>query len=86
MEIVDIVDDIPSVESLLIAHDERKKEIEAREEMFCSVIAQGEQMIESGHHSSEEVNIPNDTILFHSIPYYTVPYYTTPYPFLFVYR
>ena len=57
MEIVDVVDDIQSVESLLLAHHERKKEIEAREEMFSCVIAQGEQMVDSGHISSEEVNI-----------------------------
>ena len=56
MEVVDVVDDITTVESLLLAHDERKKEIEAREEMFGSVIAKGEEMIESGHHCSEEVS------------------------------
>lgn len=83
MEIVDTVDDIPSVESLLIAHDERKKEIEAREEMFGSVIAQGEEMIESGHHSSEEVPYHNTT--YRSIPVMpchnhaiTIPYHALP--------
>jgi hypothetical protein len=66
MEIVDVVDDIQSVESLLIAHDERKKEIEAREEMFSSVIAEGEQMIDSGHRSSEEVNMPKSPQQHHN--------------------
>ena len=55
MEIFDVVDDISTVEALLLAHDERKKEIEAREEMFGNVISQGEEMIESGHDSSDEV-------------------------------
>ena len=81
MEIVDIVDDIPSVESLLIAHDERKKEIEAREEMFGIVIAQGEEMIETAHHSSEEVlyrTVPYRIVPYRTIPYCTVPYHVTP--------
>ena len=68
MEVVDVIDDIPSIEALLIAHDEKKKEIEAREEVFGSVIAQGEEMIESGHHSSEEVRFC--ILLVHpTIPY-----------------
>ena len=77
MEIVDIVDDIPSVESLLIAHDERKKEIEAREEMFGKVIAQGEEMIESGHHCSEEVQHHSITQLSYTTPQHTLPNHIT---------
>ena len=78
MEVVDIVDDIPSVESLLIAHDGRKKEIEAREEVFGNVIAQGEEMIESGHHCSEEVQYHSIRQLSYTTPHHTTSHDTTP--------
>ena len=55
MEPEELADDIMSAESLLTRHDERKIEIEAREEMFSSIIANGQEMIETGHHSTEEV-------------------------------
>lgn len=57
METFDAMDDISSVESLLIIHDERKKEIEAREDLFSDVIAQGEEMIQAEHQCSDEVRV-----------------------------
>lgn len=68
METVELADDITSAESLLTRHDERKIEIEAREEIFGSIIATGQQMIESGRYSTEEVG---HKLMFYS-GYYSV--------------
>ena len=55
METGELADDITSAELLLTRHDERKVEIEAREELFGSITSIGQQMIELGHHATEEV-------------------------------
>ena len=55
METEQVADDITSAECLLSRHDERKAEIESREETFGLLIANGKSMIENKHYSAEDV-------------------------------
>ncbi len=55
MQTEEPVRDVASVDSLQKRHEGMKSEIDAREELFASVVESGRAMIQAGHYDSNEV-------------------------------
>ena len=48
--------DVPETESLMELHQQRKSEIDAREEGFSSVVLMGKTLLARDHYASEDVS------------------------------
>ena len=60
--------DVPETESLLELHQQRKSEIDAREEGFSSVVLMGKTLLARNHYASEDVSIcKNISVVFNAL-------------------
>ena len=53
--------DVPETESLMELHQQRKSEIDAREEAFSSVVLMGKTLLARDHYASEDVSLYCET-------------------------
>lgn len=55
--------DVPETESLIELHQQRKSEIDAREEGFSSVVLMGKTLLARDHYASEDVSLRYNVLL-----------------------
>ncbi|XP_028393281.1 spectrin beta chain, non-erythrocytic 1-like isoform X3 [Dendronephthya gigantea] len=54
--------DVPETESLMDLHNQRKSEIDAREEAFSSVVLMGKTLLARNHYASEDIQAKLDNL------------------------
>ena len=53
---ISFASDVPETESLMELHQQRKSEIDAREEGFSSVVLMGKTLLARDHYAAEDVS------------------------------